>query len=284
MSKDKPEKKPKPTTAGKPPTPRSLLLSMERQLRATGRVGQDTAYEAQQLVYDAWEAKTDEQERKLIYKALEIDPTNVDALLTFARNCSFTDEERIETLRKIVARGEKNLGPKAFKEYAGHFWGHLETRPYMRARAELAEMLRAAGRLAEAVAEWEAMLALNPNDNQGVRYALLACYLALGRLEEARRLFGEYEGECQYNTVFAWGKVLERFLAGELAGAGAALQVARKQNPHTQGFIKGHTRLPKQMPGSYAMGSKEEAVCFAEVLCGAWGKHPAALKWLGEQK
>ena len=37
--------------------------------------------------------------------------------------------------------GELALGPKGFKEYAGHFWGFLETRPYMRARAGLAGTL-----------------------------------------------------------------------------------------------------------------------------------------------
>jgi hypothetical protein len=30
-----------------------------------------------------------------------------------------------------VAAGERSLGPKAFEEDAGHFWGILETRPYM---------------------------------------------------------------------------------------------------------------------------------------------------------
>jgi tetratricopeptide (TPR) repeat protein len=282
--KDKPEKKPTPAMSGKPPTTQSLLRSIERHLHETSGVDEDTAFEAQQLFYDAMEAETDEQERELITKALALDPTNVDALLTYARNCLFTDEQYIEVLRKIVAVGEKNLGPKGFKEYAGHFWGFIETRPYMRAREELAEALRAAGRLEEAVAEWEAMLELNPNDNQGVRFNLLAGYLALGRLEGARRLFEKYEADCQYNTVFAWGKVLERFLSGELPAAEKALAVARKQNSFTQGFIKGHRQMPKHLPDSYAMGSKEEAVCYAEVLCGAWSKHPSALKWLGEQK
>ena len=276
--KDKPEKK------SKPPTPQSLLRSIERHLHETSGVDEDTAFEAQQLFYDAMEAETDEEERKLITKALELDPTNVDALLTYARNCSFTDEEYIEVVRKIVSVGEKNLGPQAFKEDAGHFWGLLETRPYMRAREELAEALRYAGRLGEAAAEWEAMLKLNPNDNQGVRYHLLPCCLALGRLETARKLMDKYEGDCEYNTVFAWGKVLERFLSWDLPAAEKALQVARKQNPYTQGFIKGHRQLPKYMPDSYAMGSKEEAVCYAEVLGMAWSKHPAALQWLAEQK
>jgi tetratricopeptide (TPR) repeat protein len=276
--KDQPENKPKA------PTPRSLLRSIERHLHETSGVDEDTAFEAQQLVYDAMEAETDEQERELIMKALELDPTNVDALLTCARSCPFTDEEYVEVARKIVAVAEKNLGPKGFKDYAGYFWGFIETRPYMRAREELAEALRTAGRLAEAVKEWEAMLELNPNDNQGVRYNLLSSYLALSRLEAARKLMEKYEGDCAYNTLFAWGKVLERFLSGDLPAAEKALAAARQQNPYTQGYIKGHRQLPKYMPDSYAPGSKDEAVCYADALCTAWTKHPAALQWLAAQK
>jgi len=281
---DQPEKKPKRAASGKPPTPQSLLLSIERHLRETGRVSNDTAFEAQQLVYDAWEAETDERELELILKALDLDPTNVDALLTLLRHSQLDIEDEIEWLRKVVAIGERNLGPQTFKEDAGHFWGMIETRPYMRARQELAEALRWSGRLEEAVTEWEAMLKLNPNDNQGMRYNLLACYLALGRLEGARRLFKKYGGDVSYNTVFAWGKVLERFLAGDLAEAEKALAAARKQNPHAQGYVKGHRRLPKHLPDSYAPGSKEEADCFAELLRDAWSQHPQALKWLAEQK
>lgn len=275
---DKPKKTPKPLS------PYAVLLSMERHLQESSGVSEDAVFEAQQFVYDAWEAETEEGELDLILKALELDPVNVDGLLTLLRHCEPGIEEEIDCLRKIVAVGEMRLGPRTFKEGAGHFWGILETRPYMRARQELAEALRWSGRLEEAVAEWEAMLKLNPNDNQGLRYSLLACYLALGRLAGARRLFKKYRGEEYFNTVFAWGRVLERFLAGELAEAGRALAGARKQNPHTQGYVKGHRRLPKHLPDSYSPGSKEEADCFAEMLREAWSKHPPALQWLAEQK
>jgi tetratricopeptide (TPR) repeat protein len=106
---------------------------------------------------------------KLIERALELDPMNVDALLHVFSTLELTEDEEIETLRKIVAIGEKRLGPTAFRDFAGAFWGFIETRPYMRARERLAEYLRASGRLDEAIVEWEAMLKLNPNDNQGVR-------------------------------------------------------------------------------------------------------------------
>jgi tetratricopeptide (TPR) repeat protein len=264
--------------------PRALLQSIERHLSKTSRITGKKADEAQQLVYDAWEAPTDAEEQALIYRALEIDPTNVDALLQAAVYAGVDGEEEIELLRKVVAIGEKNLGPKAFKEFAGAFWGFVETRPYMRARERLAEVLRVAGRLNEAAAEYQAMLELNPNDNQGVRYSLLPCLLMLNRLADARKLFEKYPGEFEFNAVFAWGRVLERFLAGDLSGAEAALAVARKQNPHMQVYVKGHRQPPRFLPEAYAPGSKEEAVCFAEVLQAAWAKYPAAFKWLETQK
>ena len=46
-----------------------------------------------------------------------------------------TPEQALELYRKGVEAGERALGSESFNEYAGHFWGHLETRPYMRARA-----------------------------------------------------------------------------------------------------------------------------------------------------
>jgi tetratricopeptide (TPR) repeat protein len=269
--------------ARQPFNARAMLQRMERLLSQTRSTRQKQADEAQQLVYDAWDAETEEREQELMCQALEINPANADALLYMLDRADLGAEEEIQALRHIVAGAEKGLGPKVFKEYAGHFWGSIETRPYMRARQRLAYCLRAAGRLEEAITEYEAMLALNPNDNQGIRHELLPAHLALSRLEPARALLKKYN-EAGFSTVFAWCAVLERWLSGDLPAAERALAAARKQNPHTQVYIKGHRELPRQMPHSYGLGSKEEAICFAEVLRGAWEKHPAALQWLETQK
>ena len=58
------------------------------------------------------------------------------------------------------------LGPRGFKRCAGHFWGFLETRPYMRARAGLAGTLLKLGDVDGALSHYRDMLKLNPNDNQ----------------------------------------------------------------------------------------------------------------------
>lgn len=262
-------------------SPRSLLRSIERALAAKSNEPPDRA---QDLFYEAMEAPSEAEELKLLEKALKLDPGNVDVLLALLRYETFSPAEEIQFLQNLVQLAEMRLGPKAFKEFAGAFWGFHETRPYMRARERLAEALRHAGRHDEAIAEWNAMLELNPGDNQGVRYLLLPALLTLNRLEAARKLFEQYPGDLEFNAVFAWGRVLERFLAEDLPGAVAALAAARKQNPHLQVYVKGHRQIPKTIPEAYAPGSKEEAVCYAEVVRAAWEKHPAALKWLEAQK
>jgi len=263
------------------PGPRSLLRSIERALAAKSNEPSDRA---QDLFYEAMDAPTDEEERALLEKALKLDAGNVDVLLALLRHENFSPAEEIEFLQKLVKLAETRLGPKAFTEFAGEFWGFHETRPYMRVRQMLAEHLRVAGKLEEAVAEHEGMLELNRGDNQGVRYSLLPCLLILRRLEAARKLFEKYPEEFEFNAVFAWGRVLERFLSEDLAGATAALQIARKQNPHMQAYVKGHRQIPKAQPEAYAPGSKDEAICFADVVRASWEKYPAALKWLEAQK
>ena len=273
----------KPTDPTPPLNPAALRAMMERTLGGLGQNKRSNEQRAQELVYDAMEAPTAERGLHLVQQALELDAENVDALLMMADAAGFEGDERMEVLRSIVAAGAKRLGKKAFQELVPHFWGFHETRPYMRARERLAGELRAAGRLEEAIKEYDEMLVLNENDNQGVRYHLLPSLLALGRLEAAQALMKRFKDECEWSVVFAWGCVLERLLSGDAAAAVKALAVARKQNAHMEAYLKGHLKVPKSLPGSYSSGSKEEALCFAEPLLMAWTRHPDAQAWLSKQ-
>src|SRR5438876_1676107 len=129
--------------------------------------------EAQELAYRAMEAPTHKRALTLAQQARARDPDCVDALVTLAAASARSVEDLIAGLEKAVEVGERSLGAKCFEENKGHFWGMLETRPYMRARQQLADLLLDAGRVSEAIGHFEALLALNPNDNQGVRDILL---------------------------------------------------------------------------------------------------------------
>ncbi len=257
----------------------ALMHSLEKQLAAKRW---RPSNQVDDLFYDAMDAATPKEKLELLQKVLTLDPGHTDTLLVMLRHRPLGRDDEIEVLHKIVQLAAKRLGPNAFEKYAEAFWGFHETRPYMRARSQLAGSLQEAGRIDETIVELEAMLELNPGDNQGVRYELLADYLVVSHLDGAARLLAEYE-ECPWNTVFAWGGVLERWLASDIPGAQQALAVARKQNGHSEAYIKGHRRPPKHSPTSYSPGSKEEAQCFAAQLRMMWQAHPKALAWLGTQ-
>jgi tetratricopeptide (TPR) repeat protein len=237
--------------------------------------------EAQELAFEAMEAETEGQARKLAKRAVAKDPDCVDALVVLASIGANSPKQAIEGLQKAVAAGERSLGAKFFKENKGHFWGVLETRPYMRARQQLAELLREVECNQDAIAHYAAMLELNPGDNQGVRYPLLGLYLTIGDLESTRALLKDFEDDAM--ATFAWGYVLERLLSSDLEAASAALKAARKQNRFVELYLTGQKAPPKAMPDSYTLGSEEEAIICVTNLGGAWPESPEPALWLVDQ-
>ena len=73
---------------------------------------------------------------------------------------------------------------------------------------------------------------------------------------------------------------LERYLAGDLKGAAAALKKARKANGFVELYLTGQKPIPKEMPGMYSPGSEEEAILCMDMLAAAWVEHKDALFWL----
>ncbi|HXA70914.1 MAG TPA: hypothetical protein VNW24_10720, partial [Stellaceae bacterium] len=142
-----------------------------------GHRGNDTTAKAQDVMYEAWERTTSRSRIALARKALGISPLCADAYVLLAEEEARSIEEARDHYAKGVEAGELALGPEGFKQYAGHFWGFLETRPYMRARAGLAGALLKLGDVDGALAHYRDMLKLNPNDNQGIRYVLAGCLL-----------------------------------------------------------------------------------------------------------
>jgi tetratricopeptide (TPR) repeat protein len=240
-------------------------------------------HEAQDLAYQAMETRDPIQSGKLCEKAIKLDPHCVDALMHLARLSCEDGDEMIEHMQMVVDIGERGLGGKAyFDENEGHFWGLLETRPYMRAKAYLAQVLVEADKNDQAIGHYEEMLRLNPNDNQGLRYPLLGLYLLVGNLEGVRRLFKEFEDEG--SAVFAWSLVLERYLSGDESGAAKAIKKARKCNKHVEKYLTGRTAMPKKLPSYYGMGDENEAIVCTVSIGDAWKRHPKAVEWLKQAR
>lgn len=145
------------------------------------------------------------------------------------------------------AAGERALGPDPFRAYAGHFWGAVETRPYMRARLGLARALTDAGDLEAAAEHYAELLRLNPGDNQGVRYLLLYLLLRLGRDGEADRLLRRHRDEP--SAHWAWGRVLLAWRRRSWATASpCSPPAAGRPGPGSGGFAVTRTSVMMEGP------------------------------------
>ncbi|MEW5995961.1 MAG: hypothetical protein AB1744_16415, partial [Candidatus Zixiibacteriota bacterium] len=163
-----------------PPLPdrRAMEGAMFEMFRSHSQTPVD---QAQDIMYQAWDAAEPKRRVKLACKALEISEDCADAYVLLAEETATSLPEAIDLYRKGVEAGERAIGREMFEEGIGHFWGILKTRPYMRARCGLAQCLWGTGQQMEAIEHYQEMLRLNPNDNQGIRYLLAACLLELDR-------------------------------------------------------------------------------------------------------
>jgi len=234
--------------------------------------------EAQDVMYEAWDA-SGAQRVKLARRALEISPECADAYVLLAEETASSLAEKRELYEQGVAAGERALGERMFKEEVGNFWGILETRPYMRARAGLAQVLWLLGEREAAVAHYQDMLRLNPNDNQGVRDLLINCLLALGRNDEAGQLLKDYAEDGMATWLYSWALWAFR-QEGDSAQARRRLRNALKQNPHVPDLLLGRKRIPRRLPDLIGFGDEDEAVAYAAFAIENWQRTPGALEWL----
>jgi tetratricopeptide (TPR) repeat protein len=241
-----------------------------------------TVEQAQDLMYDAW-AAVGPQRVKLARKALQVSADCADAYVLLAEETARSLEEARDLYAKGVAAGERALGKEAFDEYAEHFWGVLETRPYMRARAGLAKCLWALGRRQEATEHLWSLLRLNPGDNQGLRYPLLSALLETGDRLGVQVLLDMYPEE--WSATWSYGRALYAFQQyGDTRSTRALLTEARRVNPFVPAYLLGTKRIPAEFPAYVSIGDETEAIDCATGLMAAWNGTPGALAWLEQSE
>ena len=242
------------------------------------RTAQSPLEKAQELIYDAWEMQNKRDRVKLARQALEISPDCADAYVILAEDTAWNIEEALKLYQAGVEAGERALGAKSFTENLGYFWGILKTRPYMRARAGLAQCLWELGKHKEAIEHYQDMLRLNPGDNQGIRYLLAACLLEMGDIEALEQLLGQYD---EPTAAWLYTGALVTFLQhGDSPESQQRLIEALEHNPYVAPYLLGKKRLPKRLPDYMGFGDKNEAVIYAAEFGIGWLKAKGAISWL----
>jgi tetratricopeptide (TPR) repeat protein len=233
---------------------------------------------AQQLAYDAMDAPTRKESINLARQALKVSPDCADAYVILAEEYATSLGEALYYYRAGVAAGERAIGPKLFKSLAGEFWGDLRTRPYLRARAGLAECLWELGKQEESVRHYQEMLRLNPRDNQGIRYILASCLLKMDHWQELKQLLSRYHED---SAVWLYTQALVLYIEqGDSPEARRALQRAVKYNRYIIPYLTGQKKLPRQLPVFIGFGDRNEAIYYAAEFGASWMEVKGAINWL----
>ncbi|MCM8776061.1 MAG: SEC-C metal-binding domain-containing protein [Candidatus Omnitrophica bacterium] len=242
----------------------------------------DSLEAAQDLVYKAFGSKDKAERIKLAREALQLSENCVDAYVILGEE---TDdlEEAIRWYRKGVEAGERFLGEDFFRENKGRFWGIFETRPYMRARFNLAEALWYDNKKKESLAHLRALLDLDPNDNQGVRYFLAGRLLETGHHGELldlmqKRYSDDATAEWRYTNALLYYEIY-----GDSEVSRACLEEAVESNKHVPDYLLGLKEIPETEFQTVQFGGEDEAIYYCRENGELWWRNEKAMQWFERQ-
>lgn len=236
--------------------------------------------QAQELIYQAYEETSPKRRAEIARQALKISPDCADAYSILAET-ERSPEKALALFEQGMAAGERAIGAEGFREMEGHFWSATETRPYMRASENVAELAWMLGQRPRAIEIFERMLQLNPNDNQGVRYRLVCCYLEEGDDKAAIKLLKKYKGDAAATWGYSQALVIFR-AKGPGPDADKAFAIAYKHNPHVPAYLLGKKHMPLLPPEYIGFGDTNEAVDYVSSSRHIWNQTPGALDWLAQ--
>ena len=237
-------------------------------------------HKAQNLAYGGWEQNSPRRRSQVARKALDLSPYAVDAYLLLAHDAA-SWEETAQLCAQAVTAAEHLLGPDPLATYeGGGFWGAAITRPYMRARLALGYALWRQGERSDAQAHFEDLLRLNPGDNQGVRYLLVAVLLEQGKDAQARRIMDRYPSDAL--SHWTYNRALWQFRRhGDHPAAQKQLSRAVSLNPYAPTLLQGEQAVHSWELQMVEPGDQSEAQEYVQLYRDAWAMTPGALEWLG---
>lgn len=237
---------------------------MPRNRKSVSRGATETTplERAQDLMYDAWDFDDPVMRRGYAETALTISADCADAFVLLGDEKATSAAEARAYFEEAVRAGERALGKAVFEEEVGHFWGILETRPYMRARLRLAQNAKDLGDLPAAVAHMKELLRLNPNDNQGIRFLLLGALVEADDDVGVSELLAAYDGEGAASWLYDKALSLIRGHAAE-AQITTAVDEAFAANRFVPALILGKKRMPREHPLYIGYCDEREAIAYA---------------------
>jgi hypothetical protein len=149
----------------------------------------------------------------------------------------------------------------------------------MRALYGLAETLVRSGETSAAIPHFEAMLELNPNDDQNAGPKLLLCFLAQNRDRDAAITLNSHTGDP---TIWAYTHLLVAYRRGQAGEEKTAawIKKARRANRYIPAALAG---IPLPPAAKRPQASPQQAAAYAKDFGPEWARTPGAIAWLTAQ-
>ncbi len=214
---------------------------------------------------------------------IDEDPLRFDAALVLARDAFKEGEARLakSVLEAAIHEG-RNMLPQEFSLGTDHLpWGFVDNRPFLLLLGEYVTLVEAIDGTQKAIPLYEELIALNPNDNQGIRAFLATAYIATNRLEEVLTLDKKYPGDAM--VELSAGTLLALYKLGRRDAARARIKATKKHLAHVfREIIKTEHPQPKLIPGRIRVGGDDEAWLYWQNQGTFWMATPGAREFLKE--
>lgn len=208
----------------------------------------------------AYKANSLKQARELAKRALIIYSDNIDAHV-FLAELENNESKKLLKLNQAINRAEELLKcDNYFEDSVGHFWGIIETRPYLRARSSRLRVYLLINKFDEAIEECEDIIRLNENDNMGIRYSLMNLYCHMNKFDKLDELYNKYPEDSAYMLFPISVMYYKQDKKEELLNK---LKELKKANKYLIDMLIGKIKNTKH-PEYYAPGSIEEATLIIE--------------------
>ncbi len=259
-----------------------MLRSMIRDLDA---IDEDIGEELdEQLMEDRMLLDNAEDIVEMMKIAVEKHPLFFEGAIRIAKNAFMRGDAKSarNVLENSITAGRALL-PKDFKLGKDILmWAMLENRPFMLLLGEYATFVDTEDGPLQAIPLYEEMIALNPNDNQGMRAFLATAYLKTGKLEKLLVLSEKYPEDMVQELVT--GKILALYKLGRLDEVKAAIKMHKKYNLHVfKEILKIEHPQPELIPGRVRVGGEDEAWLYWQAQGNIWMTTPGAREFLKEE-
>ena len=235
-------------------------------------------------VIEAWEAGDDETAEREYRELIATFPEFIDVQHHLALLLEETGR-RPEAMRirtQVVSLGLRVLEDGFTRGKDLLPWGILDNRPFLRAYNGLGIAWLEDGKVEAALSAFNAILEMNPNDNQGVRALAIHCCFLLDHPEGVLAICDRYEGDSMEQVLY--GRVLALLQLGRMAEAEDALSVAADFLPLiAKELVKVRHRKPKDFDYDYiALWSPGQAYYYWIKEGKLWRRTPGAIDFVRE--